>query len=136
MGDNFELGIRGHIKAINNKTGILYNDPNTIGSGALGIIIQTLSQIGGTVQVDTIKANGAFGQTETNITSAQYNQAEKSITFKATFLEDDFNGTVEDLELKSNSLGGLVMAQKTGLSIIKDSDSRLQIEWKIIITLC
>lgn len=133
--DSIKLGIRGHILVTSNKEGVLYDHSNTISSGALPTIIQCLSQIGGNKSLDSIKAIGDFGSAQVAISNTHYNPGESSIEFTALFDENSFNGTVTTLKLMSVSLGDIEFAKKTGLSLLKDSQTRLQIKWKITITI-
>lgn len=134
MKENIKLGIRGHIKATSNKDGLVFNDHNEISSGALETILKCMSQLNGEAKVDTIKALGTFGNKERDITFVQYNSNDNTMLFRTIFYEFDFDGTITSLELNSESLG-TQLANRTSLSIFKDDSARLQIDWKIQITI-
>lgn len=82
--------------------------------------------------VDTIKARGGFGTFDGTITEKIYRPEDNSITFSTLYEEGDFNGEIKSLELRHT--GGYIMAYKAGLSVVKDSQSRVKINWKITVT--
>lgn len=132
MHNKINLNIKGHILVTSNKNGVMYNEHNTIAPDALAILINCLNQRDYTKQIDSINVTGpGIGTVSRSIISSQYDPATNSITFRTVFYEFDFNGVIEELELKSNSFGSRVFATKDGLSIMKDSESRIQIDWKI-----
>lgn len=124
------------------REAIIFNQPiNTV----LGTFMATadiqnnLPVTGGTpletikTWVDIIKARGTFGEFNVPIDSARVDNDKRTITFTGTFLEEHFSGEITSLELRKESTG-YIMAYKTGLSIVKDSDSRVKINWTIKIT--
>jgi len=139
MKDNLKIGIEGNItitKIVKKVKEIIFDDHNTLGPDAAEIIVRSLSQVDFAKAVDGIKVSGVFGSLTSTITSIVYNATENSMTFRALFYEFDFSGTVTDMELVSTTLSNKIMASKTALSISKDGGSRLQIDWKLTVTLC
>lgn len=126
--------IKGNIKITkldNNE--LLLEIPNQITPGAKSILAQCLTQIGGIKALDTIKVVTALGETvEASISAYDYNISTNTISLKAIFGASSFNGTVNTLFLHSNSLNK-GFAYKTGVSINKDNQSSLQVDWEITI---
>ena len=136
MNDKLNIGLNGHIKVISSKdNSILFEEHNQIESTALEIITRCLSQVDFNKSVDKIKAYGNFTAIEREIFFVQYNPAENSMLFRATFFEFDFDGTIDKLELRCSALNKM-FASKDNLSILKDSQSRVQVDWKISVTSC
>lgn len=129
--EEVKLKIKGIITISSDKTGIIYKEHNTITEDALEVVMNCLYQGNFTKQIDTIKVMGPFGQFSKGISSGIYNPLDKSISFKAVFLENDFTGTITDMELIAESFYQKAFAKKDGMSIYKDDESRIQIEWKI-----
>lgn len=127
--------IKGHIKITNQLGETLFDDNNAVGENAYEIICRCLSQLDFNKSVDIIESEGDYGQSQATIEHVEYNQMNNSMLFRATILENDFEGTINSLFLTSSPLNGL-MAKKEGLSIYKDNSSRLQIDWVITINPC
>lgn len=137
--DNLTLGIEGNVKVtkiVRKKRQTVLDEHNTLGADAAEIIVRSLSQVDFAKGVDGIKVSGAFGSFTSTVTSIVYNSGENSMTFRAIFFEFDFDGTVNDMELISQTLSNKIMASKTSLNISKDASARLQVDWKLTVTLC
>lgn len=136
MKEKINLKMQGHIKVTSNKGGIIFEDHNTIEVDALDILVSCLSQIGPTPrQVDTIVVAGvAIGSVPKLIEQATI--LDNTITFSTEFTESDFNGTIEDLELRAASVDDKLFSSKTGLNVFKDDQTRLRIDWTITINNC
>lgn len=136
MTEKFNLSINGHIKIISSKDNkILFEQHNQIESDALEIITRCMSQVDFNKSVDKIKAYGNFLSTEREVFFVNYTPSTNTMLFRATFMEFDFDGTIDKLELRSSALNK-VFAMKEGLSILKDAQSRVQIDWSITVTSC
>ena len=136
MTEKFNLSINGHIKIISSKDNkILFEQHNQIESDALEIITRCMSQVDFNKSIDKIKAYGNFLSTEREVFFVNYTPSTNTMLFRATFMEFDFDGTIDKLELRSSALNK-VFAMKEGLSILKDAQSRVQIDWSITVTSC
>lgn len=132
--DKQEINIQGRVSIlINNK--VIFNKTNNITNDSLQIIMRCLAGIPNNPTIDTIKAQGDFGDVNLNIFDSVYDISEGNITFIATAFENSFDGNLTDLKLHS-SLLGLNLAEKTDLNIYKDDSTRLEIRWSIKITNC
>ena len=132
--EEFKIGIQGHVKITSsNENQILLDEHNEISSSALEIITRCLSQVDFPKAINVIKAFGPFGEIEREIFFVSYNSRSNSMIFRATFLEFDFDGVINKLELRSTSLDK-TFATKKNISIIKDGQSRVQIDWSIQVT--
>ena len=80
--------------------------------------------------VDTIRVVGDFGTLSKTIESSWISDDRKRVIFSTTFNETDFDGEINSLTLKKTS-SGYIMGTKTGLQIVKDSASRVKINWII-----
>lgn len=139
MADNLKLKIEGNIKVTKttkNIPNVIFDDHNALGPDAAQIVVRCLSQLDFEKSISGIRARGTFGEFIGETSAVIYNATENSMVFRIVFYEFDFDGTVEEMELLSGPLGNAVMATKDAISITKDSNSRLQIDWKIIIALC
>lgn len=136
MADNFNLSINGHIKILSLDSGnILFEQHNKIGSDALEIITRCMTQVDFSKSVDKIKAYGDFQAIEGDISFVNYIPSTNTLLFRTIFMEFDFDGTIDRLELRSSALNK-VFAMKEGLNILKDSKTRIQIDWGITVTNC
>lgn len=136
MTEKFNLSINGHIKIISSKDNkILFEQHNQIESDALEIITRCMSQVDFNKSVDKIKAYGNFLSTEREVFFVNYTPSTNTMLFRATFMEFDFDGTIDKLELRCSALNK-IFASKDSLSILKDSQSRVQVDWKISVTSC
>ena len=136
MRELFNIGLNGHIKITSSKDNkILFDEHNQIESSALEIITRCLSQVDFSKSIDIIKAYGNFTAIEREVFFVEYNQSENSMLFRATFFEFDFDGTIDKIELRSSAINK-IFASKESLSILKDGQSRLQVDWKIFVTSC
>lgn len=133
--DKLNLKLKGVVSIF--KEGVpIFSKQNEITSDALKIIMMCLAGIPNKPFIDIIKAYGSFdNEVDLEIFDSFYDEVEKSITFIANAFEGSFDGTVDTLKLHC-SLLGLNLSVKEGLSILKGSDERLQIHWKILITNC
>lgn len=82
--------------------------------------------------VDIIKAKGPFGNFSKPIVDKIHYPNENKLVFTTIFEEEDFNGEIRSLDLAHTQ--GYIMAFESGLSIVKDSESRVKINWEINIT--
>jgi len=80
--------------------------------------------------VDTIRAVGNFGSITKAIESSWISEDKKQIIFSTTFDETDFNGQINYLELRKESTG-YIMGTKNNVQVVKDSESRVKINWTI-----
>ena len=133
MKSNYKIGLKGKIKIISSNNEILLHDNNQIDNSALEIITRCLSQKDFSKSVDIIKLNGDFGSVEREITFVEYNVLENSMLFRAYFYETDFNGTANRAELNCSALQKS-FSVKDNISITKDGQTRIQIDWKIFVT--
>lgn len=134
--DKIKIGIKGHISIIDGDNNLLLDQHNAIGPQAVQVITQCLTQLNFAKSVNGIRATGSFGTVTQNIFRTVYDPIANNITFRAVFYEEDFQGVITDLELISTALSGAILAEKKGLTISKDSSSRIQIDWTININLC
>jgi hypothetical protein len=134
MKDNIKMGLKGRITITDQKNVALFDDNNQIEPSALEIITRCLTQRDFSKSINKIKAYGDFGESEANISHTEYLPGESAILLRAVFLETDFNGTVTDLELRCSALD-LIFASKHDLNITKDGSARVQVDWKIFVTI-
>lgn len=136
MKNNINLKVKGFVTITKDGTKKpLVSNSNNITVDATQVIMRCLPNVPIPVSVDTMILKGDFGETSIPITDSIYDSSDGSITFIGTALEQTFNGTLNEIELGS-ALLNLYMANKNGLSIVKDDSTRLQITWKITITNC
>lgn len=134
MKDTLRIGLEGHVRVTSNKYGVVYDNSNTIGINALEILTRCMGQVDLEKSVDKIKVSGPFGEFTGDIIANNYISAENAMEFSAIFYENNFDGTVTELELQCSALGNKIMATRTGVSILKDAATRLRVDWKITVT--
>lgn len=132
--DKVRIKLRGHVTVTSSKEGVVYDKTNTISPDALEIVANCLYQGDYRKQIDSIKAIGAFGESVRAIERMDYISSTNSIALIATFSEGDFTGEVTELKLISASYNNKEFAVRAGVSILKNSDTRLEVTWKIQIT--
>ena len=133
--NKLNLSIKGFITAFSNKDGKVLEEHNAINnSDAVEILTRSLTNVDFNKQIDIINASGAFGSVDKSINTAVYDPTLEQIEFSTTFEEADFDGTITELKLKSSGLN-MYLANKSSISIIKDSQSRLQVNWVIKINI-
>lgn len=132
MNDNFKIGLAGFINITSNNKNI-FSSYNEIKPTALEIITRCLSQTDLSKSLDKIKVSGDFGEFDSEITFVEYNPLENSMKFRAFFYESDFDGTITKMELLCTALSK-VFSSKDNISLTKDGQTRIQIDWKIFVT--
>ena len=132
MNDNFKIGLAGYINITSNNKNI-FSSYNEIKPTALEIITRCLSQTDLSKSLDKIKVYGDFGEFYREITFVGYNPLENSMKFRAFFYESDFDGTITKMELLCTALSK-VFSSKDNISLTKDGQTRIQIDWKIFVT--
>lgn len=132
MNDNFKIGLAGFINITSNNKNI-FSSYNEIKPAALEIITRCLSQTDLSKSLDKIKVSGDFGEFDREITFVEYNPLENSMKFRAFFYESDFDGTITKMELLCTALSK-VFSSKDNISLTKDGQTRIQIDWKIFVT--
>ena len=132
MNDNFKIGLAGFINITSNNKNI-FSSYNEIKPAALEIITRCLSQTDLSKSLDKIKVSGDFGEFDSEITFVEYNPLENSMKFRAFFYESDFDGTITKMELLCTALSK-VFSSKDNISLTKDGQTRIQIDWKIFVT--
>ena len=132
MNDNFKIGLAGFINITSNNKNI-FSSYNEIKPAALEIITRCLSQTDLPKSLDKIKVSGDFGYFDREITFVEYNPLENSMKFRAFFYESDFDGTITKMELLCTALSK-VFSSKDNISLTKDGQTRIQIDWKIFVT--
>ena len=133
MNDKLKISLRGNLKILSSNQEILFDEHNQIESSALEIITRCLSQVDYIKSLDKITAIGNFGKVDREITFVEYNPIYNSMLFRAIFYEFDFNGQVDKMELVCSTFNK-VFASKNNLSISKDDQSRIQVDWTIFVT--
>lgn len=135
MNDNIKFRLQGKLEIASlNKNGeidILYENHNLIETDAIKIITRCLTQVDFNKSIDMMEAIGNFPTTSKVISSVTY-PSDNQIQFTCIFEENDFQGTVTDLKMKSSALE-LVFSSKAGLNITKDDEMRLRVKWQITI---
>lgn len=134
MKDNIKMGLKGRITITDQNNMALFDDNNQIKPSALEIITRCLTQKDFSKSINRIVAYGDFGESEANISYTEYLPDESAILFRAIFLETDFNGTINNLELRCSALD-LTFANKSNLDIVKDGSARVQVDWKIFVNI-
>ena len=132
MNDNFKIGLAGFINITSNNKNI-FSSYNEIKPTALEIITRCLSHTDLSKSLDKIKVSGEFGEFDREITFVEYNPLENSMKFRAFFYESDFDGTITKMELLCTALSK-VFSSKDNISLTKDGQTRIQIDWKIFVT--
>lgn len=137
MIDKVNLKIGGHIKVYNGKE-LVFEEPNQIMPKALDIILRSLDTTQN-LGVNKLRVVTSAGEVIKDISSIEISTITRSIRFTTILLESDFNGYINSLYLRSESeepttnIEPLDFSGKTGLSILKDSNTRLMINWEITI---
>lgn len=131
--DKLKTKVTGEITILRNGE-IIFKESNAITADALELLLRSMTGVSSSDKINTIKLTGAFGTVSKTITSAVANIGTTSVTYITTATETDFNGIVTDLELNMSSINKN-LATKTALSINKDNLTRLEIQWKITLTL-
>lgn len=127
--DKMQLGIKGEITILRGGKPV-FKENNTITANALEIILEALSSKTSNRSIDTISLSGLFGTVDKFITETTIDLFNKSITFKARVLESDFNGTVTSMALNMSGIDK-DLATKADISVTKDGDTEIEVQWKI-----
>ena len=136
MKDKLKIGLSGHIvirSISSNKSKILLNTHNEVESTALEIVTRCLSQVDFNKAIDKVKVYGNFPAKENDVFFVKYDQSDNSMLFRALFTEGDFSGNITKLELRCSALDK-TFSNKSLVNITKDDQTRIQVDWKIIIT--
>lgn len=132
--NSLNVGIKGFVTILSNKDGKVLEEHNAIDViNAPEILLRSLTNLDFDKTINSIRVEGNFGIFDKPISSAEYNGTGQSITFSTIMEEGDFDGTINKLSLRSTALG-LNLANKENLSILKDSQSRILITWRISLT--
>lgn len=135
MNEKINLKIRGEVTIIDSSSKVVLQEANAISADALEVLLNCMSNVPNEAHIDSIVMIGTFGQISKGVTNSILDPVEKSITFITQAFENDFNGTLESLRLEMGVMG-LVFATKTGLSIEKDNETRVEVRWKITLNNC
>lgn len=127
--ENIKIALKGHVRVYEIGSGkVLYDDHNALVPNATNIIRRALTNNLSQLDViSAVKANVVLATT--NITSVTYGGFGNEVTMKATFSKLSFNDTIDELRLGNNTHGELSVVDS--LSIFKDNDTQLGIEWKL-----
>ncbi|MAO08033.1 MAG: hypothetical protein CL596_04900 [Alteromonas sp.] len=87
----------------------------------------TMENIKGSI--NTIRVKGNFTTFDAEVES-RYDNEKETIYFTSILKDDDFSGTINILELRNPDIGYL-LDSKSGLNILKDSESRVRINWAV-----
>jgi hypothetical protein len=134
MRDQAKIKIKGEV-TISRNGEVIFCKHNTISGQALEIILRSLASVPVAVSVDQVVFGGDFGSVTKSIVDTEVNNLLSSITFITQALEEDFEGNITNLKLKSG-LMDVDFATKGGISIDKDNATRIEVRWKITINNC
>ena len=131
MKEKIKARVKGFIKAYNNLTGeILYDGKNSLTASANELITKSLGSTNFLSTIEASKDGDVLKNANVVLTT---HPDENSVRLRAVFYEDDFDDTLDKLELKYNGLE--VFSSKGGLSINKNSTTQIAVEWTLTITI-
>lgn len=131
--EKLKLGLKGEVTIF--RDGILvFRERNTITGDATEILLNLLANPTSGSSIDGIRFIGDFTAIVKPISERIIDLPNKSVTYVATALEADFNGTISDLNLNMGLLNKNI-ATKGGLSILKNNMASIEIRWEIQINL-
>lgn len=132
MGENIKMNIKGEI-TIKKNSEIIFRDHNSITADAVPLIVRCLVNTPENPAIDLIQISGDFDTFSIPVSNTEYSTDEpNSITFIGVILESQAVGTISTLRLGSDLLE-LFLAEKTGMTTVKNDITRLEIRWKITI---
>lgn len=134
MKQKINIEVKGHLKITSIKKGekpqVLYNDHNALIPNYKNIIRHAIA---GDISyaIDRVRVLGSSVPLATTvISSVSYIPlTDNEVKFIAVFDEASFDGTFDEVFLFSDAGGDF--SQVTGLSITKDNQTQLQIEWTL-----
>lgn len=119
--------IKGHLKVTDDNGNILYDDHNDIVINAENLLRRCVAGDNDLNQVEAYNNTPASLGTTTRLSYTYVSTNEVELSFK--FLPTDFNDTIDKLELGNDTEG--VFSEVTGLSILKDNNTSLNVTWKL-----
>ena len=119
--------IRGHLKVTDDNGKILFDDHNDIVTNAENLLRRCVVGLNDLDTVEAFNSSPTSLATTTRIVYTLVSTNQIDLSFK--FLPTDFNDTVDKLELGNSTEG--VFSEVTGLSILKDSSTSLNITWSL-----
>ena len=131
MNDTIYLDLKGHIEIFKDDE-LIFSEKNAITKDAIFILLNSLDTTGVNKGIDTLNVIAGPININKLINEVVINSIENSVTFTTILVENDFNGNINELTLRSSKLGK-IFSIKSGLNIYKDNNMRLKINWKIII---
>ena len=126
--ETLNIKVSGHLRLYNVDTGeVYYDDHNALTSNAPNIIRRALGASNN--QLDQIKALKAAAVLSVQpVTSVVYASIDE-VTLKAIFPPAAFDDTLDELQL-GNTVNGL-FSKVTGLSVYKDFNTQIGVDWKL-----
>lgn len=126
--ETLNIKVSGHLRLYNVDTGeVYYDDHNALTSNAPNIIRRALGASNS--QLDRITAlKTAVPLSTQPISSVVYTSIDE-VTLKAIFPAAAFDDTLDELQL-GNAVNGL-FSKVTGLSVYKDFNTQIGVDWKL-----
>ena len=132
MEEAVDIKVSGHVKIWEMETDkVLYDDHNALTANAPNIIRRALGSGNNIDEITALKASVVLATVP--VTSIIYSApAINEVTFRAVFNQVSFNDTLDELQLGESTHG--LFSAVTGLSIFKDNNTQIGVEWKLKIT--
>ncbi len=130
VADLLNIKAEGHLKIYSVETGeVFYDDHNALVVNAVEVIRRSL---GSGNSIDNIIAKKTSSTLATAVISSiifSPSPGNNEIIYKAIFDQASFDDTLDELNLGSSADG--IFSEVTGLSIFKDGNTQLGVEWKL-----
>lgn len=133
MEEKIKMDVKGWLilKGIDSKGNemILYNDHNTLTGDAKEILTYILAgESWGLNKIKVLKNNVELAS---NTNLSHVFPTTDSVQFSCMFSETDFNDTLDELQLISQS--GKIFSKVSSLNVFKDNTVKLMVTWKLTI---
>lgn len=125
---NLSQHLEGHFKMKYLKSGLIYEQKNTILGSAIQIVTGRLAGLASSA-IDYIKVYNTSTLKAAKLIQSTTQVSTNEVEFFAIFDEADFFGAFDEAQLWCNSIGPF--AGVTGLVQTKPTDEKLAITWKI-----
>ena len=133
MEETVNIKVSGHVKIWDIETEkVLYDDHNALTPNAPNIIRRALGTGDFINEMHAYKAAVLLATTPVQTVIYSLTPVINEVTLRAIFTPASFNDTLDELQLGHN-LNGL-FSTITALSIFKDNNTQIGVEWKLKIT--
>lgn len=128
MQEELNLKISGHLFIQDDKGDVLYDDHNALTLNANNVVRRALASEPAINRMVAYYQGNEVGRT--TVAGVLYPAADQ-VTFQASFSKELFNSNIDRISLNSNTSGEF--SEVTGLTLVKDGDTKMSIDWTITI---